>query len=300
MAVRQIQRLPASLPIGEFARFLASETPVILEGLAIDSDAVARFEQRDLLDRIELREGGEQRRGANRHSSVWLDITPSGAREDPVLSGMYDELHRFVPGRGVRLRDTHVRLWGAPQGTLTSWHYDGNGIHGLNLQVLGRKYWQLVSPETPLPTYPFVYASPQGAQPLNARQRDELDWLEFETGPGDLLFLPRLWSHYVLSLDAWNANMNLVFTPLSLANSALARREYGRVAALAALQHSRIARLLPASIRASGDAVGYGGAEDHFRSHVPRAEVVKSALNELRMFPLASVVLHYRRALGLV
>jgi hypothetical protein len=300
MARRQIQRVPASLPTGEFARFLASETPVILEGVAIDPDFAARLEQRDLLDRIESREGGEQGRAAHRHSNVWLDVTPSGAREDTVMSGLYDELHRFVPTDGVSLRDTHVRLWEAPRGTLTPWHYDGNGIHGLNLQVLGRKYWQLVSPETPLPSYPFVNASPQGAQPLNARQRDELDWLEFETGPGDVLFLPRLWSHYVLSIGAWNANMNLVFTPLSLAGSALARREYGRVAALAALQRSRIARLLPARIRSSGDALGYGGAEDYFRSKVPRAELVKTALNELRLVPLASVIVHYRRTLGIV
>ena len=147
-----------------------------------------------------------------------------------------------------------------------------------------------------MPTYPFVFASPQGAQPLNARQRHELDWLEFETGPGDVLFLPRLWSHYVLSLDAWNANINLVFTPFSLAESALARREYGRVAALAALQHSRITRPLPARIRTDGDAVGYGGAEDYFRSQVPRAEVVNTALNEVRMFPLVGAIVLYRRA----
>jgi hypothetical protein len=299
MAGREIQRLPASLLTSDFADFLGSETPVILEGVAIDPDFAARLEQRDVLDRIEAREGGEQSRGTHRHSNDWLDVTPSVAREDPVMSGLYDELHRFVPTEGVRLRDTHVRLWGAPQGTLTPWHYDGNGIHGLNLQVVGRKFWQLVSPETPLPTYPFVYGSPQGARPLNARQRGELDWLEFETRPGDVLFLPRLWSHYVLSLDAWNANINLVFTPLSLAGSALARREYGRVAALAALQHSPIARLLPARLRAASDAMGYGEAEDYFRSQVPRAEVVKTVLNELRMLPLESAIVHYRRALGL-
>lgn len=297
VAQRTIQRLPASVSADEMKHVIASETPVILEGVPIDTDFGARIQERDFLDRIESNEQVEHGRATTRHSKVWLDVTPTGARQDPVMSELYDELNRIVPTEGVSVRDTNVRLWGSPQGTITTWHYDGNGIHGLNLQVAGRKFWQLVSPDTPLPAFPFTRLNPQGACPLTARQREELDWMEFETGPGDLLFLPRLWSHFVLSLDEWNANLNLVFTPLSAATSKLARREYARVAAVSTIHATRLGRLLPATL--SSDAVGYGGGvADHFRLQVAPKDVRKVALEEMRLVPLMTAVTCYRRVLG--
>jgi hypothetical protein len=301
MPRRTIERVPASIPVAEFnERFLSKETPVILEGVEIDPTLPGRVTAPGLLDAIEAREEQDGQRKAVRHSTFWLDITPEGAKHDAAMAALYQDLRRLVPNEGVNLRETHVRLWGSPQGTVTSWHYDGNGVHGLNLQVTGRKFWQIVSPETPMPTYPFVFYLVQGSQPLNARQREELDWMGFETKPGDLLFLPRLWSHLVISLEPWNLNLNLVFTPKSVAHSAMANRELGRVASLAMIQRSPLWRLLPEVIRDGVvDGKGYGGDEEFFVKRTPPSEVARSVLRELRTMPIAGLVLHYRRAFGL-
>ena len=35
-----------------------------------------------------------------------------------------------------------IRVFAHPRGNVTTWHYDGNGLNVLNLQVSGKKHWQ--------------------------------------------------------------------------------------------------------------------------------------------------------------
>lgn len=297
---RSIERVPSDIGATEFAeRFLEPDVPVIIQGPPIPAELSQRMSDRGILDRLQAREV-HGNRNAIRHSSAWLDVTREGICQEPGLGALYQQLATLMPETGVRLRETHVRIWASPQGTVTTWHYDGNGVHGLNLQMTGRKHWQLVSPETPLPTYPFMFSLVQGAMPLNARQRNELEWMEFETVPGEVLFLPRLWAHQVISLEPWNLNVNLVFTSTSRPASALGHREEGRLASLAMIRRSPLWPLLPEVVREGAtDGDDYGGDGDYFVGRVPRRDIARGFARELRKLPLAGFVLRYRKSLGI-
>ncbi len=109
-------------------------------------------------------------------------------------------------------REQPMRIFMQPRGHVTLPHYDGSSLHGFNLQVVGTKRWILTSPHTPLPTIPFMFAGMVSREFIyNPKQ---YDFMEFETRAGDLLFLPRYWSHEVHSLDEINLNLNWVCTPL--------------------------------------------------------------------------------------
>lgn len=108
-------------------------------------------------------------------------------------------------------RGMPMRVFMQPRGHTTLPHYDGNSLHGMNLQVLGRKRWILTSPRTPLPTMPFMFAGMVRREFVYDPRK--YHYLEFETGPDDLLFLPRYWYHEVHALEEVNLNINWVFTP---------------------------------------------------------------------------------------
>lgn len=143
---------------------------------------------------------------------------------DNEIIGIPEIVRQVMHRSDMSFREMPMRIFMQPRGHVTLPHYDGNSLHGLNLQVIGRKKWILTSPHTPLPTIPFMFAG--------MVKRDfyydpvKYDFMEFETGSGDLLFLPRYWYHEVHSLDKVNLNINWVFTPLEPnEDSLLGRRE---------------------------------------------------------------------------
>ncbi|TYC65857.1 hypothetical protein FMN63_26225 [Stappia sp. BW2] len=48
------------------------------------------------------------------------------------------------------------RFWVNSRNNRTEFHYDTNAENVITVQVKGRKEWVLVSPDTPLPCYPFT------------------------------------------------------------------------------------------------------------------------------------------------
>lgn len=124
----------------------------------------------------------------------------------------------------VSVRKSPMRLFMQPGGHITLPHYDGNSLHGLNQQVIGKKHWIITSPNTPLPNIPFMFAGLVGKN--FKYDPDKYDFYEFDTEPGDLLFIPRYWYHEVHSLEKINLNLNWVFTPTTPnLTSILGRRE---------------------------------------------------------------------------
>ncbi len=124
----------------------------------------------------------------------------------------------------MSLREAPMRLFMQPRGHVTLPHYDGNSLHGMNLQVVGQKKWIMTSPRTPLPIMPFMFAGM--VRRTFVYDPRKYDFFEFETQVGDLLFLPRYWCHEVHSLDEINLNVNWVFTPVfPNERSPLGRRE---------------------------------------------------------------------------
>jgi hypothetical protein len=98
-----------------------------------------------------------------------------------------------------------------PGGHRTLYHYDGNSLHGFNLQMKGRKRWRVISPHTPLPSAPLMFVSLVGRdfQPDTSVH----EYYDFETKEGEMLFLPRYWIHAVETLEEENINYNWVCTP---------------------------------------------------------------------------------------
>lgn len=175
-------------------------------------------------------------------------------------------------------RTRPMRIWAQRKGHHTLIHYDGNSLHGLNWQVNGSKQWTLISPDTPPRFYPFsTFAMTRENFLPDARKHN---FCQFQTTPGDLLFLPRYWSHSVTSLERRNTNLNWVWTPRTPnLKVAVGRRECAVLAWRNLIPG--LSRLLyqPASIHNYG-----GGGEELFQSYsgaVGRSDLMRCLVVEL-------------------
>jgi len=108
--------------------------------------------------------------------------------------------------RGGELRSTNA--WFGPSGTVTPLHFDP--VHNLLAQVVGRKYFRLVSPASSDKVYPFTDGDRKSnASQVDIRQPDLQRFPEYAgvrffdcvLEAGDMLYLPPRWWHYVQSMD---------------------------------------------------------------------------------------------------
>ncbi len=185
-------------------KYWNQEEPVIIEGLAVpESHELNEVDVKSLFQVKENMEYG------------WYNSEP---KENLTPEFVAQNLKR----EDISKRDMNFRIFMQPKGHQTLAHYDGNSVHGLNLQYKGEKEWIIVSPETPLKCIPFMYV-------VMENELRELDdkrlYYKFKTKPGDLLFLPRYWQHQVTSLKDVNINFNWVVTPNYPASNALGQRE---------------------------------------------------------------------------
>jgi lysine-specific demethylase 8 len=112
----------------------------------------------------------------------------------------------FVPAAS-RL-SAQVNGWVGPPSTISPLHRDP--YHNLFCQVLGRKYFRLYAPEEAHRLYP----SPRRTQRNTSAVVDvrspgpsfpgfaDVPYREVELGPGDMLYMPPHWWHYVEALSA--------------------------------------------------------------------------------------------------
>lgn len=189
-------------------------------------------------------------------------------------------VRRVLERWDMSVRKEPMRVFLQPGGHVTLPHYDGNSLHGMNMQVLGRKRWVLTSPRTPLPTMPFMFA---GLVKRNfAYDAGRYDIMDFETHPGDLLFLPRYWYHEVHSLGEVNLNVNWVFTPLAPNEEhSLGRRE---------VELLKLRAMLPVVDRNFPDKMDeYGGRGPEitrrYTSNVTRRRALLRLVREALMVP---------------
>ena len=181
-----------------YTDFYVRERPVVLRGFrceTIDASAV--------LSRVAT-EG--------RRRLLWREATPralqTACAPPPLVA---ETLARDAVSQ-------RARVWSHGRGHVTPWHYDGNGLHGFNLQLRGRKRWWLAPPDETWPCLPFSNVVMVSGFHAAA--------IELELCEGDLLFVPRYWFHRVESLDSVNLNVNWVMTPRHRpVDSRTARRE---------------------------------------------------------------------------
>jgi lysine-specific demethylase 8 len=153
-------------------------------------------------------------------------------RENPELLPLYRDVE--LPGLFAPERLYTVWAWFSGQGPRTWLHYDNNGCHNLNAQILGRKECWLFAPGELPRLYPFPldgknpahnccavdFDAPDASRhPLFAAAEAEHALLE----PGDLLFIPAWWLHTFSHLGALNANVNFWWKPEATRDNAVSR-----------------------------------------------------------------------------
>lgn len=93
------------------------------------------------------------------------------------------------------------RLWRHGRGTVTPWHYDGNGSDIFNVCLGGSKDFYLSPPDS-LPVYPL--SSVALPVPFGFTYHVRLF-------AGDMLYIPSYWFHRVVTLDDTSSNVNFTF-----------------------------------------------------------------------------------------
>ncbi|GAB5415444.1 MAG: cupin-like domain-containing protein [Congregibacter sp.] len=265
---RDIDRLSIDeLTYAQFiSDYLKPEKPVVLTD-------VRSFDQAALTpDYIKRHYSKESRREAG-----WFDadlLSDQVIRKPELVS-------KVLCRDDVSLRESPMRIFMQPGGHVTLPHYDGNSLHGFNLQVVGRKRWIITSPNTPLPNIPFMFVGLVGERFRYDPSR--LDFYEFDTMRGDLLFLPRYFYHEVHSLDPVNVNVNWVFTPTSPnEGSILGRREVEIV---------KLRKTIPLVNRAffPDDFSSYGGSGgeliENYSRTVSNGRMIGRLLKEIAGYP---------------
>jgi hypothetical protein len=263
-----VERIPSDSLSDErfFERYLRPEVPVIVSGVSAGrhDEITPDYFKRTFMH-------------ASRRHMGWFD---AAITEDDGPIRMPPLVKHTLERADVSLRSFPMRVWLQPKGHHTLPHYDGNSLHGLNLQVHGRKHWLLVPPTAPLPSISFGFASSVPGD-FDVR-RSTHPYAEFVTEPGDLLFLPRYWIHEVRSLDDVNMNINWVFTPTAPnRTSALGTRECELLKARTMLPWLKA--LFPITVETYG---GQGQTlVDRYTNGVTAGAAVKRLLLEFGQLP---------------
>jgi hypothetical protein len=200
----------SDLPYDEFVeKYLLPEKPLVIQN-------VMTFSKEVLTPSYILENFTDE----NKREAGWFDAN----LVDNAMIKIPEIVKSVLDRQDMSVRKSPMRLFMQPGGHVTLPHYDGNSLHGLNQQIIGKKKWIVTSPNTPLPNIPFMFASLVGK---NFKYNPSVhDFYEFETVPGDLLFIPRYMVHEVHSLEPVNLNLNWVCTPTyPNESSLLGRRE---------------------------------------------------------------------------
>ncbi len=104
---------------------------------------------------------------------------------------------KFLPSF---MRLIYPRIFIGPKGAVTPLHDDIWGTHAWLAQLVGKKRWFLYPPDQRELLYDYKVCPEEpdlSRFPLYRKARP----LEAVIGPGDIIFVPGGWPHYVVSLD---------------------------------------------------------------------------------------------------
>jgi hypothetical protein len=83
-------------------------------------------------------------------------------------------------------------------------------VNVFNIQVTGSKEWIIISPETPLASYPFLSFAVMGES--DEKMLKNKRYARFNLKQGEMLFVPPLWYHKVISKEDENISVNWIIT----------------------------------------------------------------------------------------
>ncbi|MEE4013852.1 cupin-like domain-containing protein [Roseibium sp. FZY0029] len=197
------QSIPTVTEAPEYAEFLArycdKEQPLLIKGLAKSWPARGKWVSKRL--RAEL-----HTLASVRDRGVFF-VSRSPVLEQDIE--MPDFLREVLSSDRIMKDSVAWRFWVNSRNNRTEFHYDTNAENVITVQVKGRKEWVLVSPETPLPCYPFTnFSLLKDEEKLLKNKR----FYKFDLEEGDLLYLPPLWFHRVVAKEDENININWTFT----------------------------------------------------------------------------------------
>ena len=209
--------------------------PAILEGAGLGAVGSGSSSWDEATLRSRLGERVFHAGGVNFHLSDYLDYAasntddqplylfdPTFGRSAPELLKEYepptyfsDDLFSLLDGasqtgRGTQRPDYRwLLIGGARSGQ--SWHKDPNGTSAWNLTLRGRKRWLFFPPNiTPPGVFPAAgggpgdYVTPMAlaewARDFYSEAVRTPGFVEAESGPGDVTFVPRGWWHMVLNV----------------------------------------------------------------------------------------------------
>ncbi len=196
-----IAREPSTIPLDDFLeKYFNTEIPVIIEGIGESWPAINCWSEGYIREKL-------AKDSTAKAASLWYWMEKGSLEEDYQTPDIINELLDFAD---VFPRNELMRIWAHPQGNVSSWHYDANMVNVFNVQITGRKEWFLVSPETPLDCYPFTSFAIMDNNDEKIF-KDKI-YTHVILNQGDMLYIPPLWFHKVISLEKENLNLNWIFT----------------------------------------------------------------------------------------
>ncbi len=197
----EIAREPSSISFNEFSeKYYLTETPVIIESIGKNWPAIKNWNEQYIREKL-------TQDSTAKAASLWYWMEKGTLEQDYKTPEIINQL---LSSDDVFPRNELMRIWAHPKGNVSSWHYDANMVNVFNVQMTGKKEWFLVSPDTPLACYPFTSFGimDNNDEKIFKKKR----YTHVILNQGDMLYIPPLWFHKVISLEKENLNLNWIFT----------------------------------------------------------------------------------------
>jgi hypothetical protein len=209
-----IERVENSISFEDFsAHYFTPEIPVIVKNVTENWPAVKKWRDRYLEKKLL-----DDKVNVNK---LWFQTSEDYLKEDivqpKIVANSLQAKYSFV-------RNTNQRIWINYKNHVTLFHSDTNGLFVFNVQVAGKKRWQIIHPDAPLRVYSFTQFPHLN---YNEHIPEEIKpyLLEFELNTNEMLFLPPYWYHKVIAEDEVNINVNWVGTKKNRNANRSLRRE---------------------------------------------------------------------------
>lgn len=168
----------------EVRTLVEREQPFVMRGLCRDWPALERWSFEYLSRKLKETPGKVYKSTFRTREGVLPDEIPTKACVRDVVYA--SDNFRIVE---------NMAIWLSARGNVTTLHYDGYSYDGFNVQVQGRKTFELFHPDLRCEMAPFL----QGALPRAVGGEAARAVLSYsvDLSPGDCLYTPRFWYHRV-------------------------------------------------------------------------------------------------------